>query len=240
MWVRYRSLEEISGIEGPKEMSGMPAKYVCPVVVEKGDRFFTMICVLWHVTAPHNFIFFAELNGGITHWGRDKMISILLIFSNAFPLMKIYEFRLKYHWSLLLKVQLIIIQHRFSQWLGADKATSHYPNQWWLDYPRIYASLFLDELMGWPVLRSLVLSPVRLLGVVRICSRPQIRLTFNLVGWLIMATPILIIFFFMLCLIPFSLLFPNWMSIRAFTDTLLIEWSLFVLAEIESVKTISM
>ena len=186
-------------------MSGMPAKYVCPVVFEKGDRFFTMIYVLWHVTAPHNFIFFAELNGGITHWGRDKMISILLIFSNAFPLMKIYEFRLKYHWSLLLKVQLIIIQHRFSQWLGTDKATSHYPNQWWLDYPRIYASLFLDELMGWPVLRSLVLSPVRLLGVVRICSRPQIGLTFNLVGWLIMATPILIIFFFMLCLIPFSL-----------------------------------
>ena len=67
MWVRYISLEEISGIEGPKEMSGMPAKYVCPVVFEKGDSFFTMICVLWHVTAPHNFKLFAELNGGITH-----------------------------------------------------------------------------------------------------------------------------------------------------------------------------
>ena len=59
--------EPFSGIEGPKEMSGMPAKYVCPVVFEKGDFFFTMICVLCHVTAPHNFKFFAELNGGITH-----------------------------------------------------------------------------------------------------------------------------------------------------------------------------
>ena len=60
-------MEEISGIEGPKEMSDMFAKYVCPVVFEKGDSFFTMICVLWHVTAPHNFKLVAELNGCITH-----------------------------------------------------------------------------------------------------------------------------------------------------------------------------
>ena len=30
--------------------------------------------------------------------------------------------------------------------LGADQATSHYLNQWWLDYRRIYASLGLNEL----------------------------------------------------------------------------------------------
>ena len=29
--------------------------------------------------------------------------------------------------------------------LGADLATSHYPNQWWLDYRRIHASLGLRE-----------------------------------------------------------------------------------------------
>ena len=32
-------------------------------------------------------------------------------------------------------------------WLGADQATSHYLNQYWLDHWRIYASLGLNELM---------------------------------------------------------------------------------------------
>ena len=30
--------------------------------------------------------------------------------------------------------------------VGADQATRHYLNQWWLDYQRIYASLGLNEL----------------------------------------------------------------------------------------------
>ena len=37
--------------------------------------------------------------------------------------------------------------HWFRQWLGADQATSHYLNQWWLIYWRIYASLGLNELI---------------------------------------------------------------------------------------------
>ena len=53
---------------------------------------------------------------------------------------------IKYHWSLFLRVQLTISQHWFRQWLGTDKATSHYLNQWWLDYWRIYASLGPNEL----------------------------------------------------------------------------------------------
>ena len=58
----------------------------------------------------------------------------------------IYEFRLKFHWSLYPRVQLTIFDHWFIQWLGAGQATSHYLNQWWLDYRRIYASLGLNEL----------------------------------------------------------------------------------------------
>ena len=61
--------------------------------------------------------------------------------------MKIYEFRLKFHWSKLLRVQLTISQHWFREWLGADQATSHCLNQWWLVYWLIYASLGLNELM---------------------------------------------------------------------------------------------
>ena len=57
-----------------------------------------------------------------------------------------FEFRLKFHWSLFLRVQLTIFQHWFRKWLGAAQVTSHYLNQWWLNYRPIYASLGLNEL----------------------------------------------------------------------------------------------
>ena len=60
--------------------------------------------------------------------------------------MKMYESRLKCHWSLFPSVRLTIFHHWFRWWLGADKATSHYLSQWWFDYRRIYASLGLNEL----------------------------------------------------------------------------------------------
>ena len=50
----------------------------------------------------------------LTHWGRDKMAAISqTIFSNAFSWMKMDEFRLRFHWSLFLRVQLTIFQHWF-------------------------------------------------------------------------------------------------------------------------------
>ena len=50
----------------------------------------------------------------LTHWGRDKMDAIFqTTFSNAFPWMKIYQFRLRFHWSLLPRDQLTILQHWF-------------------------------------------------------------------------------------------------------------------------------
>ena len=51
----------------------------------------------------------------LTHWGRYKMAAISqTIFSNAFSWMKIYEFRLRFHWSLFLVVQTTISQHWFN------------------------------------------------------------------------------------------------------------------------------
>ena len=67
------------------------------------------------------------------------------IFKRMFS-MKMFEFRLKFHWRLFPRVQLTIFQHWFRWWLGAGQATSHYLNQWWLVYRRIYASLGLNEL----------------------------------------------------------------------------------------------
>ena len=50
----------------------------------------------------------------LTHWGWDKMTAIFqTTFSNAFSWIKMYEFRLGFHWSLFLRVQLIIFQHWF-------------------------------------------------------------------------------------------------------------------------------
>ena len=89
----------------------------------------------------------------LTHWGRDKMDAISqTTFPSAFSWMKMFEFRLKVHWNLFLRVQLTIFQHWFRKWLGAVQATSHYLNQWWLVFRRIYASSGLNELTHWKTL----------------------------------------------------------------------------------------
>ena len=45
----------------------------------------------------------------LTHWGRDKISQLIL--TNAFSWMNVYKFRLKFHWSMFLKVQSTIFQH---------------------------------------------------------------------------------------------------------------------------------
>ena len=50
----------------------------------------------------------------LTHWGRDKMAATFqTTFSSAFSWMKMFEFRLKFHLSLFLRVQFTIFQHWF-------------------------------------------------------------------------------------------------------------------------------
>ena len=52
--------------------------------------------------------------GCLTHWGRDKIAAVSqTTFSNAFSWMKMFEIRLRFHWSLFLRVQLTIFQHWF-------------------------------------------------------------------------------------------------------------------------------
>ena len=46
--------------------------------------------------------------------GRDEIDAVLqTTISNAFSWMKMFEFRLNFHWSLFLRAQLIIFQHWF-------------------------------------------------------------------------------------------------------------------------------
>ena len=42
------------------------------------------------------------------------------------------------------------------KWLGANQATSHYLNQWWLVYWHIYASLGLNELKVYPLIMVII------------------------------------------------------------------------------------
>ena len=50
----------------------------------------------------------------LTHWGRDKMAAIFQMrLWNVFSLIKMYNFLLRFHWSLFLRVQLTIFQHWF-------------------------------------------------------------------------------------------------------------------------------
>ena len=50
----------------------------------------------------------------LTHWSRDQMDAISqTIFSNAFSWMKMFQLRLKFHWSLSPRVKLTIFQHWF-------------------------------------------------------------------------------------------------------------------------------
>ena len=52
--------------------------------------------------------------GPLTHWGRDNIDAILQTTGlNVFSWMKMYEFRLQFHWSWFLRVQLAIFLHWF-------------------------------------------------------------------------------------------------------------------------------
>ena len=86
------------------------------------------LVVIWNVQFSNTFqriismywVFSVQLPSGdchtapLTHWGRDKMAVIFqTTFSNAFSWMKMYELPFRFHWSLFLRVQLTIFQHRF-------------------------------------------------------------------------------------------------------------------------------
>ena len=85
-------------------------------------------------------------------------------FSNGFSSMKMYKFWLRFHWCLFPRVQFTIFHHWFRKWLGADQAISHYLNQWWLVYWRIYASLGLNELTPWGRVMHIYVSEFPIIG----------------------------------------------------------------------------
>ena len=115
----------------------------CGMILQSDGRTATLCCGSYNVNHICSILWVVP---SLTHWGREKMDAISQnIFSRAFSSMKIVVFWSKFHWNLFARIQLTIIRHWFRWWPGADQATSHYLNQWWLIYRRIYA-LGLNEL----------------------------------------------------------------------------------------------
>ena len=92
----------------------------------------TILVVVW-LAVTNIEIGFIMGHHWLIHWDRYQTASILqTTFSKALSWMKMFEFHLRFHWSLSLGVQLRMFQHWFRYWLSADHATNHYLNQWCL------------------------------------------------------------------------------------------------------------
>ena len=117
-----------------------------------GTRTSAVLVLTYFTNIPASVPEGLAFNGqALPHCGRDIMAVIFqTTFSNAFSWIKMYEFQLRFHWSLFLSAQLKIFQHWFRLWFGADPATSHCMEQWWLINWRICASLALNELCSTP------------------------------------------------------------------------------------------
>ena len=123
-------------------------------------RFLLWCALLWFETKRFSQIWFQDYFTDtpaiikvnwceLSHWSRNNMaVMFQTTFSNAVSWTKIYQFWLKFHWNLIVKVQLTIVQHWLRQWLGTNQATGHCVKQWGLVYWRIYASLGLNEIIN--------------------------------------------------------------------------------------------
>ena len=115
-------------------------------MISQNTKLMWSIARVWHNTLWYGYTkaeylseqhhyYHIMMNNLSTHWGRDKMAAIFqTTFSNACSWMKMYEFRLRFHWSFFPRVKLTIFHNWFRWWLDVDQATSHYLNQWWLVY----------------------------------------------------------------------------------------------------------
>ena len=100
----------------------------CPRIVwDRPDNLFALLCLNGAALFKQHLVIPI-----LIHWGRDKIDVISqTTFSSAFSSMKMFEFRLKFSWSVFLRFQLTIMAWRRPAYLV---------------YWRIYASRGLNEL----------------------------------------------------------------------------------------------
>ena len=64
---------------------------------------------------------------------------------NGFSWMKIIVFWFKFHWSLLVRAQMIMSQHWLRWWLDTEQKACHCLNQWRLIYIYIFISIYISR-----------------------------------------------------------------------------------------------
>ena len=130
LWIRFESLQWHYMSIMASQITGNSA--VCATACPANNKEIFKLCITvsvwWEYTSEcrfpsqrasnvecvsiHNITMLYTFD--LTHWGRGKMDAISqMTFSSAFSWMKIFEFRLKFHWSLLLRFQSTIFQHWF-------------------------------------------------------------------------------------------------------------------------------
>ena len=146
-WVSSKEPYSSLKTESLRDLSWLIAPQFVIMTTCRGCHIYNLWCHQWwqiwrqvdfrwfYFTASHNV--YTRACFDLTYWGLDKTDVISqTTFSNAFSLVKMYECRLRFHWSLFLMFELTIFH----------QMTSHYLNQWWLVYWRIFA-LGLNKLI---------------------------------------------------------------------------------------------
>ena len=87
----------------------------------------------------------------LTNWDRDKTAIFLPTFWNAFSWIKMFEFRLTFHWILFLMVHLTISQYWFRYGSALGRRQVIIATNDGLVYWLIYAFLYFNDLNTWIV-----------------------------------------------------------------------------------------
>ena len=83
-----------------------------PVTVKYNSVRVEWYCLLVNIMYSKPLIYKTRTTTFLIHQDRDKMVAISqTTFSKTFSWMKIFEFRLVFHWSLFLRAKLTISQH---------------------------------------------------------------------------------------------------------------------------------
>ena len=74
----------------------------------------------WKMFPAATSLLLRDTSSTLTHWGRDKMtVTSQTTLSNTFSWMEMWDFQLKFHWSLFLRVQLTaLVQITAWHWPG--------------------------------------------------------------------------------------------------------------------------
>ena len=96
----------------PGRVFPLDASASIPVLVQSKLPKIILVVRFWTNCISSRFCWVMSI--WLAHWGWDKITAISQTkFSNALYWMKSYEFRLRFHWSLFLRFELIIFQQWF-------------------------------------------------------------------------------------------------------------------------------